>query len=80
MIYLGLLGSLFCYFVTVWAQKFLSYVTVTLVFSLEPIFAAVFSYFILGEILGTQQLFGATLILLGIIFFEIPLKKISNKM
>jgi drug/metabolite transporter (DMT)-like permease len=52
MIYLGLLGSLFCYFITVWAQKYLSYVTVTLIFSLEPIFAAIFSFYILGEILG----------------------------
>ncbi len=76
MIYLGLLGSLFCYFITVWAQKYLSYVTVTLIFSLEPIFAAIFSFYILGEILGFQQLVGAFLILGGILFFEIPFKKI----
>ncbi|MEN8139050.1 MAG: DMT family transporter [Bacteroidota bacterium] len=76
MIYLGALGSLFCYFITVWAQKSLSYVTVTLIFSLEPVFASVFSYFILGEVLGTKQLFGATLILMGILFFEVPFKKI----
>lgn len=76
MIYLGALGSLFCYFITVWAQKSLSYVTVTLIFSLEPVFASVFSYFILGEVLETKQLFGATLILMGILFFEVPFKKI----
>ena len=76
MIYLGLLGSLFCYFITVWAQKYVDYVTVTLIFSLEPVFAAVFSFYFIGEILDFQQLAGASLILLGILFFEIPLKKI----
>lgn len=76
MIYLGLLGSLFCYFITVWAQKYVDYVTVTLIFSLEPVFASVFSFYFIGEILGAQQLFGASLILLGILFFEIPFKKL----
>jgi len=79
MIYLGLLGSLFCYFITVWAQKYVDYVTVTLIFSLEPVFAAVFSYFFIGEVLGHQQMFGASLILFGILFFEIPFKKFLNK-
>ena len=79
MIYLGILGSLFCYFITVWAQKFVDYVTVTLIFSLEPIFAAVFSYYFIGEILGTQQLIGASLILFGIMFFEIPFKRLFRK-
>ena len=78
MIYLGLLGSLFCYFITVWAQKYVDYVTVTLIFSLEPVFAAVFSYYFIGEILGHQQLFGASLILFGILFFEIPFTKFRS--
>ena len=76
MIYLGVLGSLFCYFITVWAQKYVDYVTVTLIFSLEPVFAAVFSFYFIGEILGTQQLFGAGFILFGILFFEIPFGKL----
>jgi drug/metabolite transporter (DMT)-like permease len=79
MIYLGLLGSLFCYFITVWAQKYVDYVTVTLIFSLEPVFAAVFSFYFIGEILGHQQLFGASLILFGILFFEIPFDRVINR-
>jgi len=79
MIYLGLLGSLFCYFITVWAQKYVDYVTVTLIFSLEPVFAAVFSYYFIDELLGHQQLFGASLILFGILFFEIPFKTFFEK-
>jgi drug/metabolite transporter (DMT)-like permease len=76
MIYLGILGSLFCYFITVWAQKYVDYVTVTLIFSLEPVFAAVFSFYFIGEVLGGQQLFGAGLILFGILFFEIPFDRL----
>ncbi len=76
MIYLGLLGSLFCYFITVWAQKYVDYLTVTLIFSLEPIFASIFSFYFIGEILGYKQLLGAGLILFGILFFEIPFRKL----
>jgi len=51
---------------------------VTLIFSLEPVFAAVFSYYFIGEILGNQQLVGASLILFGILFFEIPFNKLRT--
>jgi len=36
----------------------------------------VFSFYFIGEILGTQQLFGAGFILFGILFFEIPFGKL----
>ncbi len=41
LIYLGLIGTLFCYFVTVWVQKYVSSLKVAIIFSLEPVFAAI---------------------------------------
>jgi len=42
LIYLGLIGTLFCYFVTVWIMKYVSALKVAIIFSLEPVFAALF--------------------------------------
>ena len=69
--YLGFMGTLFCYFVSVWAQKYVSSIKVALIFSLEPVFAALFGYFILNEVLNNKELTGAALIMSGIIWDQI---------
>jgi drug/metabolite transporter (DMT)-like permease len=71
LIYLGLIGTLFCYFVTVWVQKYVSSLKVAIIFSLEPVFAAIFGYFIIHEVLNTKELIGATFILAGVIVHSI---------
>ena len=71
LLYLGFLGTLFCYFTSIWSQKYLSYLSVSLVFSLEPVFAAIIAYFYLGEVLTSKAIFGAFLIVFGILFFEL---------
>lgn len=75
--YLGILGTLICYFIAIWSQKYLSYITVTLIYSLEPVFAAFFAYLILGEVLKDQKILGAALILFGVIISEIPFRKLK---
>lgn len=72
IIYLGAIGTLFCYFVSVWAQNYVSSINVALIFSLEPVFAAIFSFFALGEILNLIEISGAMLILAGIIYYQLP--------
>lgn len=71
LLYLGLLGTLYCYFVTVWAQKFVSTIATAMIFAMEPIFAGTFSYLWFGEELGVKELTGATLILISVIFYQI---------
>lgn len=71
ILYLGLFGTLFCYFVYVWAQKYVKPMFIVLVFSLEPIFASAFGYLILNEIMTIKEMVGATLILSGIIFYKL---------
>ncbi len=75
LIYLGLIGTLFCYFVTVWVQKYVSSLKVAIIFSLEPVFAAIFGYFIIHEILNPKELTGATFILAGVIVHSIMKNK-----
>ena len=78
VLYLGFIGTLFCYFVTVWGQKRVSTIYAALIFSLEPIFASITSYFVLGESFNTNEFIGATLIFSGIIYYSLPKKFLSK--
>ncbi|MBU8891537.1 MAG: DMT family transporter [Bacteroidales bacterium] len=80
LLYLGLIGTLFCYFITVWVQKYVSSLKVVIIFSLEPVFAAIFGYFIIHEILNIRELAGALLILLGVIIHSILKHKMNKKL
>jgi drug/metabolite transporter (DMT)-like permease len=71
LIYLGLFGTLFCYFITVWVMKYVSALKVAIIFSLEPVFAAIIGYFAIHEILNSKELIGASFILLGVIVHSI---------
>lgn len=77
LIYLGFVGTLFCYFVSVWIQKYVSSIKVAVIFSLEPVFAAIFGFVFIGEVFSLKELFGAVLILAGVLVHSItyPEKK-----
>ena len=45
----------------------------------KPVFAAVFAYFILGETLSPRGVFGAVLILMGMLIAEVDFKNIFGK-
>ncbi len=77
LIYLGLIGTLFCYFVTVWIMKYVSALKVAIIFSLEPVFAALFGYFIINETLNPKELAGAGFILSGVLFHNALKNKIK---
>jgi drug/metabolite transporter (DMT)-like permease len=65
---------IFATIVAMWVQnQFQGDTTPTraaVIFSIEPVLASVFAYFILGEILGTIGVIGASVILVGIIISE----------
>jgi drug/metabolite transporter (DMT)-like permease len=73
--YLGFIGTLFCYFVSVWAQKQVDTVTVALIFTLEPVFAAVFAWIFASETLNLKETTGALFILGGIVAFQLLSKR-----
>ncbi len=61
------------------AQKFTSPTHTALIFTAEPVFAAIFGYIILGEMLSIQGLIGAILILIGMIITEIDFKVVFKE-
>jgi drug/metabolite transporter (DMT)-like permease len=69
--YTGLLSTAFCLLAQTWAQARTSAVRAALIFALEPVFAAVFSVAVGRERLGTRELAGGTLIVLGIVAAEL---------
>lgn len=75
ILYLGAIGTFFCFFVTVWAQKYISTIYAMMIFSLEPVFASISSYVYSGELFTQLEIYGAMGIFLGLIFYNIPLKK-----
>ena len=78
VIYLGILGTLFCFFVTVWAQKYVSTIFTAMIFALEPVFASTASYVYSGELFTKVELFGAVGVLLGLLIYNVPIKKVTS--
>lgn len=70
IVYLGLIGTLVCYFISVWIQQYVSALKVAIIFTLEPIFASLFGYFAHNEELNQRGYLGAAFIIGGIIFYE----------
>ena len=67
----ALLGTAAAFTIQAWAQQFTSPTHTALIFSLEPVFAWITSYFALGERLGLRAGIGASLILAGVLISEL---------
>ena len=52
------------------AQRFTTATHTALIFAAEPVFAGLFSFLLIGEVLGAQQVLGAVLILAGMVVAE----------
>jgi drug/metabolite transporter (DMT)-like permease len=60
----------FAFAVQIWAQRYVPAAHTALIFALEPVFAALTSYSVLGERLGHRVLLGSALILAGMVVSE----------
>ncbi len=67
----AVLGTALAFSVQTWAQQYTSPTHAAVLFSLEPVFAAAFSYLVVGERLGARGLLGAGLILAGVLVTEL---------
>ena len=67
----GLLGTGAAFTIQAWAQQFTPPTHTALIFLLEPVFAWITSYIVLGERLGMRAGVGALLILAGIVVSEL---------
>jgi drug/metabolite transporter (DMT)-like permease len=67
----GLLATALAFSVQAWAQQYTTPTRTALIFALEPVFAAVTSFLVAGELLSPQGSAGAALILGGILLVEL---------
>jgi drug/metabolite transporter (DMT)-like permease len=69
--YLALFGTVYTFLMQTAMQRFTTATRTALVFSLEPVFAALFAFIIAGEVLSPTGWFGGFLILCGMLVAEI---------
>ncbi|MCX7671289.1 MAG: DMT family transporter [Anaerolineae bacterium] len=67
----GVLATSLAFGVQTVAQRFTNATHTALIFAAEPAFAALFSYLLIGELLGPRQLLGCGLILAGMLLAEL---------
>lgn len=69
--YLGLLPTAFGFLLQVYGQRVTSATRTALIFTAEPVFAALFAYLVAGELLGERGLIGCLFILGGMLAAEL---------
>ncbi|MBN2668968.1 MAG: EamA family transporter [Bacteroidales bacterium] len=79
LLYLGAIGTLFCYFASVWVLKYMSAVKLIVIFALEPVFASIFAYFFADEVLSFKELSGSLIIISSIIYYQVFDAKRASK-
>jgi drug/metabolite transporter (DMT)-like permease len=67
----AVLATAVAFSIQLWAQQYTSSSHAAILFTLEPVFASLTSYLILGERLGSRALLGALLVLAGILIAEL---------
>ncbi|MBN1574846.1 MAG: DMT family transporter [Deltaproteobacteria bacterium] len=75
IILMAVFATAFNFTVQVWAQQYTTPTRAAVIFTMEPVFAALFAYLWGGEILRVRGYMGAVLIFLGIILSEFRAKK-----
>lgn len=70
-----LFATIFAFLVQTSMQQFISPSSTALIFCLEPVFAAVCAYFMIGENIGATGFVGAGLILFGMVLSEIKIRR-----
>ena len=71
----GILATFIAIMFMVWAQTILGPNQTAVLLSLEPVFAALFSTFFAGEILGLYGWIGGMIVVIGVVSSEISFKK-----
>jgi drug/metabolite transporter (DMT)-like permease len=79
LIYLGLFGTVYTFLMQTAMQRFTTATRTALVFSLEPVFAALFAFILGGEVLTSMGWIGGSLIIAGMIVAEIDWKGLISR-
>ncbi|MFR4219639.1 MAG: DMT family transporter [[Clostridium] innocuum] len=68
--YLIFVSTLLAYLLQTFAQKFTTANSASLILSMEALFASIFSFLLLGEVMSPQMILGACLIFSSILYIE----------
>jgi drug/metabolite transporter (DMT)-like permease len=74
IVLMAIFATAFNFTVQVWAQQYTTPTRAAVIFTMEPVFAALFAYLWGGEVLNVRGYAGAALIFLGIILSEFRAK------
>jgi drug/metabolite transporter (DMT)-like permease len=75
----GLLATALAFFVQSRAQQATSPTHTALIFAAEPVFAGLFSFLLIGEVLGPRQIAGSALIVTGMLVSEIRIRRMNDE-
>ena len=75
VLYLIFISTLLAYLVQTYAQKFTTANTASLILSMEALFASIFSYIFLHEVMTSMMLVGACMIFGSVLYIEYKPKK-----
>lgn len=70
-LFAGLVATALAFTVQAWAQQYTTSTRTALIYALEPVFAFITSFLVMGETLSARAAFGAVLILAGILLVEL---------
>jgi len=71
LVYMGLLATAGVLFLQTWAQQYTTPTRTAIIFTLEPVFAAIFAWLFLAEAFTARTVVGGALILAGILLAEL---------
>ena len=78
-LFLGVFCSGICFVIQSVEQQFTTASHASLIFTLEPVFSAVFAYFLLSERLTVRGYFGAALMLMSLLIMELDVPALLKK-
>jgi drug/metabolite transporter (DMT)-like permease len=70
IVFNGIFSTFIALFLAMRFQKYTTPVRAGLIYNMEQVFAVIFAYFLISEILNKNQIAGAIIILLGLLFSE----------
>lgn len=74
LIITSIFATVYAFLIQTYMQQFTTPTKTAVIFSMEPVSAGVYGYFVGNELLSSIQLFGATLIILALLLAEIKFK------
>jgi len=75
----AVLATAVAFFLQTWTQKYTSPTHTAIIFTMEPVFAAIFAFLLAGESFSPRQGIGAVLILAGMLISELGRKESLEK-